>query len=151
MGKMPPVSRHQSIANPDPKQPLGNRSKEQRDQRIKSRFRANSLTVTIKRRSCLGLVRWSHQTHCLDINRYGVGLISPTPLARGAQVSLDFQGQYITQSGVKAEVVSRKPAKEGGYRLSLRFVYCAYQQAYCRKLDNALSRIEAMYRQKTSH
>lgn len=122
-----------------------------RDQRIKSRFSAASLTVTLNRRSCLGLVRWSHTARCLDINRYGVGLISPTSLPPGTRVSLDFNGQYITQSGVKAEVISRTLTESGGCRLSLRFVYCAYQRAYSRQLDNALSRIEALYRQKALH
>ncbi|MDX1588458.1 MAG: hypothetical protein R3296_05920 [Oleiphilaceae bacterium] len=139
------TARHDPPGHRSPYTPQHSRHEEQR---IKSRFRAHGLSVTLNRRRCLGLMRWSLKTRCLDINRYGVALVSPAPLPRGTRISLDFQGQYITQSGVQAEVVTRAPASGGGYRLGIRFLYCAYRHAYCRRLDNALSRIEAMYRQK---
>lgn len=114
------------------------------DRRIKNRFRAPCLEIGMRRRSLLGWREEAVTLSCIDINRYGIGLQSPVPLGEGMRVQLDFRGKYISQSAVHATVVSVRPYRTG-YRLGLHFDYCMDRRLYNRALDNALSRIEALY------
>ena len=117
------------------------------ERRIKDRFAAPCLGVRVRRR---GWLRWrseSIQVTCLDINRYGMALLSQVPFNAGTRLTLDFDGKYITQSNVSARVLSVTPA-QSGYRLGLQFCYCMDRSKYSRAVDNALSRIEALYRKR---
>jgi len=72
------------------------------------------------------------------------------PVNEGTRLVLDFDGKYIIQSGVRAEVVSANRFQIG-FRLRLQFCYCTGRVRYSRAIDNALSRIEALYRKSTPH
>ncbi len=126
-------------------QPRGNK-----ERRIKDRFAAPSLKVELRRRGLLGWRRGAVPVDCLDINRYGMAVLSPVPVNTGSRLVLDFDGKYITQSDVGAQVVSATPSR-AGFRLGLQFCYCTGRANYSRTVDNALSRIEALYRKRRPH
>ena len=118
------------------------------DQRIKPRFKAYCLEVTIRRRGWFGWRKEQIKVTCLDINRYGMAVVSPVPIGKHSKLLVNFRGQYITQSHVRAQVVSEQEYQPGGYRLGVQFCYCMDRRVYSRTVDNALSRIEALYRGK---
>jgi len=120
------------------------------DKRIKTRFKAPCLSVTLYQKGWLGFTKTRQLVSCVDINRYGIAVVSPVPMGEGTQINLDFSGKYIKQSGVKGEVVSEVLSEEG-YRLGIQFSYCIDDRIYSRDMDNALSRIEAMYRQRNAN
>ncbi|MFE8071905.1 PilZ domain-containing protein [Marinobacteraceae bacterium S3BR75-40.1] len=115
------------------------------DRRIKARFQAPCLDITVRRMGLLGLTKGPIKANCVDINRYGMAVVSPLPLAEGTRILVDFKGKYISQSGVKARIMSVQPY-QAGYRLGIQFSYCMDRHLYSRTIDNALSRIEALYR-----
>ncbi|WP_097460702.1 PilZ domain-containing protein [Mangrovitalea sediminis] len=117
------------------------------DRRIKTRFSAPCLDIKVRRRGWLGVNGQALNVSCLDINRYGVAVLSPVPLGSGTRLSLDFNGQYITQSSVGGRVMSEYPYRTG-YRIGIQFAYCMDRRVYSRAIDNALSRIEALYRNR---
>ncbi|KEF32879.1 hypothetical protein D777_00441 [Marinobacter nitratireducens] len=57
---------------------------------------------------------------------------------------MDFEGKYIHESRVCAQVVECHPY-QAGYRVSVQFSYCLDKKRYSRAVDNALSRIEGIY------
>ncbi|WP_111497824.1 PilZ domain-containing protein [Marinobacter bohaiensis] len=114
------------------------------NRRIKARFAAPSLRVHLIEKGFLGREKTALDVHCLDINRYGLAVISARPLSPGTRLSLDFSGKYINESGVPAQITSCLPY-QAGYRLGIQFRYCCSQQDYTRAMDNALSRIEGFY------
>ncbi|MDX1754634.1 MAG: PilZ domain-containing protein [Marinobacter sp.] len=118
------------------------------ERRIKPRYSARCLNVSVRERGFFGRQRKPTAVNCLDLNRYGMALISPKPIAPGSRLLLDMDGRYISESGVDARVVDCRPF-QAGYRLGLRFNYCCDQQAYSRAMDNALSRIEGFYNRST--
>lgn len=120
------------------------------ERRIKDRFAAPCLKVEVRRRGWLGWQGEPVRVSCLDINRYGAAILSPLPLQQGTKLNLKFEGKYITQSDVQAEVVSTSPFRTG-FRLGLQFCYCTKRALYSRAIDNALSRIEALYRKSRRH
>lgn len=117
------------------------------DRRIKTRFSAPCLDIRVRRRGWLGVSGQVMNVSCLDINRYGVAVLSPVPLGHGTRLSLDFSGKYITQSSVGGRVMSEEPFR-CGYRIGIQFAYCMDRRVYSRAVDNALSRIEALYRSR---
>lgn len=117
------------------------------DRRIKTRFDAPCLDVHVRRRGLLGWRSEPVQVECININRYGIAVQSGSALGVGARVLMDFSGKYIKQSHVCAKVVSEVPY-EDGYRIGIQFSYCMDHRVYSRHIDNALSRIEGLYRQR---
>lgn len=114
------------------------------ERRIKRRHKAPDLKVTVK---TTGFKRWftpSFEVLCLDINRYGMAIQSDKPFKPKDKIILAFKGKYITQSNVPA-VVTQSVETAEGYRVSVAFSYALDNKDYCRKLDNALSRIESLY------
>ena len=114
------------------------------ERRIKRRHKAPDLKLTIR---TTGLKRWLAPTvyaNCIDFNRYGMAITSVQRLKAGDCVVISFKGKYILQSNVPA-VVTECIQTKTGYRASLRFAYAMDSRKYCRKIDNALSRIESIY------
>ena len=60
------------------------------------------------------------------------------------KVIVAFKGKYISQSNVAAVVTECTKVKHK-YRISVVFSYSLENKDYCRKTDNALSRIESLY------
>ena len=118
------------------------------DQRIQPRFQAPCLSVHIRCRGWIGWQKDPEPVECVDINRYGTALVTQRELRIGSRLLLDFKGKYITQSDVRATVVSRVQLEDGSYRLGIQFVYCIDRRNYSRAIDNALSQIEAFCRRR---
>ncbi|WP_372985256.1 PilZ domain-containing protein [Marinobacter sp.] len=114
------------------------------DRRIKDRYPASCLRVRMQERSFFGRSRNVIAVSCLDLNRYGMAVLCPRPMAPGARLFLDLQGKYISESRVGARVVDCQPF-QAGYRVSVQFSYCLNKKGYSRAMDNALSRIEGFY------
>lgn len=66
------------------------------------------------------------------------------------RVLISFKGKYIAQSNVPG-LVTECIENEEGYRMSIRFSYAMDSKHYCRKIDNALSRIESLYNPNCPH
>lgn len=114
------------------------------ERRIKRRHKAPDLQLTIR---TTGLKRWllpSFTAQCLDFNRYGMAVQSDKLLKPKERILISFKGKYITQSNVPGLVTQCIPSSSG-YRISVRFAYAIDAKNYCRKTDNALSRIESLY------
>lgn len=69
---------------------------------------------------------------------------SKRPLRPKDKVIVAFKGKYISQSNVPA-VVTECAKVKNRYRISIVFSYALDTKDYCRKTDNALSRIESLY------
>lgn len=119
------------------------------DRRIKERYAAQCLKVSLRERGFFSRGRKSTAVNCLDMNRYGMGLLSPRPVEPGTRLYLDFGGKYISESNVRARVVDCYPF-QAGYRLGIQFSYCLSKRGYSREVDNALSRIEGIYNRYAS-
>jgi len=114
------------------------------ERRIKRRHKAPDLRISIH---STGLKKWfssSLEVRCLDINRYGMAIKSRKPLKAKEKISICFKGKYIAQSNVAGEVTECTKVKNI-YRISVVFTYAIDHKYYCRKTDNALSRIESIY------
>lgn len=114
------------------------------DRRIKTRYEAQCLDVRLRERGFLGRRKLPTQVTCLDLNRYGMAVLSPRPVEPGTRLFLDFSGKYISESSVAARVVDAYPY-QAGYRLGIQFSYLHEKRGYSRAVDNALSRIEGFY------
>lgn len=114
------------------------------DRRIKDRYPASCLRVQIRERRLLRCTKNPAQVTCLDLNRYGMAVLSPRPIELGTRLLMDFEGKYINESKVCARVVECHPFQTG-YRVSVQFSYCLNKKGYSRTVDNALSRIEGFY------
>lgn len=114
------------------------------DRRIKDRYPAACLKVRLRERGFFGRGKHATPVTCLDLNRYGMAVLCPRPVERGARLYLDFDGKYISESRVGARVVDCQPYQTG-YRVSVQFSYCQDPKGYSRTVDNALSRIEGFY------
>ena len=114
------------------------------DRRIKERFPASCLKVQLSERGFFGRGKNPTSVTCLDINRYGLAVLSPRPVEPDARLYLDFEGKYISHSRVAARVVRCHPY-QAGYRVSIQFSYCLDKSSYSRAVDNAVSRIEGFY------
>jgi len=114
------------------------------ERRIKRRHKAPDLRISIK---SVGLTKWftpSFDVSCLDINRYGMAIKSKRLLRPKDKVIVAFKGKYISQSNVAA-VVTECTKVKNTFRISIVFSYALESKDYCRKTDNALSRIESLY------
>jgi hypothetical protein len=114
------------------------------ERRIKRRHKAPDLHISIK---SVGLTKWfspSFDVSCLDINRYGMAIQSKRALKPKDKVIVAFKGKYISQSNVSA-IVTECTKVKNIYRISIVFSYALESKDYCRKIDNALSRIESLY------
>jgi len=69
---------------------------------------------------------------------------SKRPLRPKEKVTIAFKGKYISQSNVSAVVTECSKVKNT-FRISIVFSYALENKDYCRKTDNALSRIESLY------
>ncbi|MDX1553449.1 MAG: PilZ domain-containing protein [Marinobacter sp.] len=119
------------------------------DRRIKDRYPAMCLKVQLQERGFLGRGKNSIAVTCIDMNRYGMAVLCPRPVEVGARLYMDFDGKYIRESRVAAQVVNCQPFQTG-YRISLQFSYCFEKRGYSRTVDNALSRIEGFYNRYAS-
>jgi hypothetical protein len=119
------------------------------DRRIKRRHKAPDLGVTLKATGLRSLFRPSLQVDCVDINRYGMAVESDLLFRPKERLTVSFRGKYICQSNVDAEVTECVQRQEGGYRISLVFTYALSTPNYCRQTDNALSRIESLYNNRS--
>lgn len=119
------------------------------DRRIKERYAALCLKVNLRERGFFARGKRPVAVTCLDMNRYGMALLSPRPFEPGSRLSLDFDGKYISESKVAARVVSCHPYQTG-FRVSVQFTYCLDKRGYSRAVDNALSRIEGFYNRYAS-
>lgn len=118
------------------------------ERRIKRRHKAPDLQVKIK---AAGIKRWfrpSVEVYCLDINRYGMAINTDKQFKAKDRIIVAFKGKYINQSNVPA-VVTQCVEHGKGYRLSIVFSYTLDSKDYCRRIDNALSRIESLYSNHT--
>ncbi|WP_218668105.1 PilZ domain-containing protein [Vreelandella utahensis] len=118
------------------------------EQRIQPRFAAPGLSVRVRARRLLHWERQSRPVECLDINRYGVAILTEEALREGTYLRMDFRGEYITQSNVNGRVRSCVQEEDGHYRLGIQFTYCSMRGHYSRAIDNALSQIEAFCRRQ---
>ncbi|MDX1634417.1 MAG: PilZ domain-containing protein [Marinobacter sp.] len=114
------------------------------DRRIKTRYEAQCLEVQLRERGFLGRSKLPVAVTCLDMNRYGMAVLSPRPIEPGTRLFLDFSGKYISESSVAARVVEICPYQTG-FRLGIQFSYLHEKRGYSRAVDNALSRIEGFY------
>ncbi len=114
------------------------------DRRIKTRYEARCLEVQLCERGLLGRRKLPVAVSCLDMNRYGMAVLSPRPLEPGTRLFLNFSGKYISESRVAAQVVDAS-AFQAGYRIGIQFSYLHEKKGYSRAVDNALSRIEGFY------
>jgi hypothetical protein len=69
---------------------------------------------------------------------------SKRPLKPKEKVIVAFTGKYISQSNVSA-IVTECTKVKNIFRISIVFSYALESKDYCRKIDNALSRIESLY------
>lgn len=69
---------------------------------------------------------------------------SKRPLRPKEKVIIAFKGKYISQSNVAA-IVTECASVKNTFRISIVFSYALENKDYCRKTDNALSRIESLY------
>lgn len=114
------------------------------DRRIKRRHKAPDLRVSIK---AAGFKKWfrpSVEVYCLDINRYGMAIETQQAFKPKDRVVISFRGKYIHHSNVPG-VVTECIEINNKYRLSIAFSYALDHRDYCRRTDNALSRIESLY------
>ena len=112
------------------------------ERRIKRRHKAPDLRISIQ---ASGIKKWfssSLDVRCLDINRYGMAISSRKPLRAKDKILITFKG--ISQSNIAGVVTECVEAKQF-YRISVVFSYAMGSKDYCRKTDNALSRIESIY------
>lgn len=114
------------------------------DRRIKARYAAQCLQVNLRERGFFGRGQKPTTVCCLDMNRYGMGLLSPRPIEAGSRLFLDFRGKYISETNVRARVVDCYPY-QSGFRVSVQFTNFVSGRSYSRTVDNALSRIEGIY------
>ncbi|MBL3557576.1 MULTISPECIES: PilZ domain-containing protein [Marinobacter] len=119
------------------------------DRRIKDRYPAMCLKVQLQERGFFGRGKNSIAVTCIDMNRYGMAVLCPRPVEVGTRLYMDFDGKYIRESRVAAQVVNCQPFQTG-YRISLQFSYCFEKRGYSRTVDNALSRIEGFYNRYAS-
>lgn len=115
------------------------------ERRIKRRHKAPDLRVSLK---AAGLKKWfrpSVEVYCLDINRYGMAIETDRLYKAKDRVVISFKGKYITQSNVPGVVTECVSLNKNRYRLSIVFSYALDSKDYCRRIDNALSRIESLY------
>ncbi len=119
------------------------------DRRIKERFAAQCLKVNLRERGFFGRNRKPISVCCLDMNRYGMGLLSPRPVEPGSRLFLDFHGKYISEANVRARVIDCYPY-QAGFRVSIQFTNFVSMRSYSRAVDNALSRIEGIYNRYVS-
>lgn len=119
------------------------------DRRIKDRYEAQCLKVRFRERGFFGREKVPTVVTCLDMNRYGMAVLSPRGIEPGTRLLMDFDGKYISESHVAARVVSVQPFQTG-YRVSIQFSYCHEHKGYSRAVDNALSRIEGFYNRLAS-
>lgn len=120
------------------------------ERRIKSRHKAPDLKIKVKGSGLKAWFAGATKANCIDINRYGMAFESSRAFARKERVFVAFNGKYISQTNVPALVTQCIP-KGGAWRVSLRFAYALDSEQYCRKMDNALSRIEGLYHPKCQH
>jgi hypothetical protein len=119
------------------------------ERRIKRRHKAPDLRISIKTVGLKKFFSSSIDVHCLDINRYGMAIESRKLLKPKEKILINFKGKYISQSNVTG-VVTESVKVNHLYRVSVVFSYAKESKDYCRKTDNALSRIESLYNRNTS-
>jgi len=114
------------------------------ERRIKRRHKAPDLRISLNSVGIRKLFNTSVEVLCLDINRYGMAIKSRRPLKAKEKVMISFKGKYIAQSNISG-VVTECTSVKNFYRISVVFSYAIDSKDYCRKTDNALSRIESLY------
>lgn len=119
------------------------------ERRIKRRHKAPDLRISIQPIGLRKFFSSSQDVKCLDINRYGMAVRSRRPFKTKERISIDFRGKYISLSNVVGMVTVCTKVRHH-YRISVVFAYAQDSKEYCRKTDNALSRIESLYNQQSN-
>ena len=119
------------------------------ERRIKRRHKAPDLRISIQPIGLRKFFSSSQEVKCLDINRYGMAVRSRRPFKTKERISIDFRGKYISLSNVVGMVTVCTKVRHH-YRISVVFAYSQDSKEYCRKTDNALSRIESLYNQQSN-
>jgi len=114
------------------------------ERRIKRRHQAPDLRIRLHSMGLKKIFSAALEVQCLDINRYGMAIHSRKALRVKEKVLISFKGKYIAQSNIAGEVTECTKVKNI-YRISVVFTYAMDHKSYCRKTDNALSRIESIY------
>lgn len=65
---------------------------------------------------------------------------------KGEKLSFRFRGRYIHENGIEGEITSVARSR-GVYRYGVIFTYAISPKHYRREVDNAVSRIEGIFRQ----
>jgi len=118
------------------------------ERRIKRRHEAPDLRIRLHSVGLKKIFSAALEVQCLDINRYGMAIRSRKALKTKEKILISFKGKYIAQSNV-AGVITECTRVNNHYRVSVVFSYAIDNKDYCRKTDNALSRIESLYNQHT--
>jgi hypothetical protein len=118
------------------------------ERRIKRRHKAPDLRISIQPVGLRKFFSASQEVRCLDINRYGMAVRSRRPFKAKERILINFRGKYISLSNVDGLITECVQVKHF-YRISVVFSYAQDSKDYCRKTDNALSRIESLYNQQT--
>lgn len=116
------------------------------EKRIKIRHKAESLEVYATFNGLLNLFRGQMTVHCVDFNRYGMAIETKRKLKKGDKLYFRFRGPYIHENDIPGFITSITQT-ESGYRYGVMFSYTTSQKAYNREVDNAVSRIEAIFSQ----
>ncbi|MBK8970184.1 MAG: PilZ domain-containing protein [Hahellaceae bacterium] len=116
------------------------------EKRIKTRHKADNLEVQATFHGFLNLFRGQMKVDCVDFNRYGMAIETRRKLKKGDKLVFRFRGPYIHENDIPGFVTS-VTVTENGYRYGIMFAYTTSQKAYNREVDNAVSRIEAIFSQ----
>ncbi len=116
------------------------------EKRIKARHKADSLEVYASFNGLFNLFRGQISVQCVDFNRYGMAIETRRKLKKGEKLHFRFRGPYIHENDIPGFITSVTPS-ESGYRYGVMFSYTTSQKAYNREVDNAVSRIEAIFSQ----
>ena len=117
------------------------------ERRIKRRHKAPDLRISIQPVGFRKFFSSAQEVKCLDINRYGMAIRSRRPFKSRERISINFKGKYISLSNVGG-IITECVKVRHFYRISVVFSYAKDSKEYCRKTDNALSRIESLYNQQ---
>lgn len=116
------------------------------DRRIKSRHPADTLSVRAIPAKFFKWFKRPLALTCVDFNRYGMAVECKKLLRKGDRLLFSFRGRYIYENDIEGEVTSITRSGDV-YRYGVVFSYTESPKRYSREVDNALSRIEGIYRQ----
>lgn len=114
------------------------------DRRIKARHRADTLEVSAAAVGLLKLFKGHIALQCVDFNRYGMAVECSHKFKKGERLAFRFRGRYIHENDIEG-IITSVASTDNGFRYGVVFSYAISQKSYSREVDNALSRIEALF------